>query len=148
MLFRSELEQFLAFNFGANFKKDYGRLASEEEKAKYIEQVLLKFSYGLLLKVGAANISQSKVSERIDLNRTMQISVEERPPSGLMMASFSEKAAGVQDPNSHNVSLGEVNLSSQWCPCEKVKFTLTIDEQVHQFAAVDRNMETFEKWCT
>ena len=71
-----ELEQFLTFNFGVNYKRDYFKLEKEDDKQKYVEQVLLKFSYSLLLKVGAANISSSKVSERIGLNRTMVVQVE------------------------------------------------------------------------
>jgi hypothetical protein len=46
------------------------------------------------------------------------------------------------------MTVGSLNAASSAFSCEnKVKFTLTIDDQVHQFAAVDRNLDTYEKWC-
>ena len=93
-LVEDELEQFLTFNFGVNYKTDYFKKETEEDKAKFVEQVMLKFNYSLLLKVGAANISQSKVSERIGLNRTMQIQVENSQLSGQAQTKRDSMQAG------------------------------------------------------
>ena len=75
-LLRKDLEQFLTFNFGVKYKKDYEKLEINDEKEHYFDQIMQKFSYSLLLKVGAANISQSKVSEKVLLNRSMKIIIE------------------------------------------------------------------------
>lgn len=48
-----------------------------------------------------------------------------------------------------NMSIADLNLSSNlFAIDEKQKFTLYINDEMHQFAAVDRNLETFEKWCS
>jgi len=67
-----ELEQFLAFNFGINFKRDHYKM-SPEERSAFVDKIMQKFTYNLYLKVGASNISQNKVSEHITLNQTMVV---------------------------------------------------------------------------
>lgn len=62
----------MTFNYGPNFKKDYSKL-TEEQKEEHIDQMMQRFNYILYLKVGAANISQNKVSEEIQLNKHMQV---------------------------------------------------------------------------
>ena len=39
---KKEIEQFLVFNFGVKYKKDYGRLETQEEKDKEREKEMEK----------------------------------------------------------------------------------------------------------
>ena len=51
--------------------------------------------------------------------------------------------------HNHNLSIGSLNNSSHSPTThEKIHFTLSINHEMHQFAAVNRNPETFEKWST
>ena len=53
-------------------KSNYKNLANQLEKSSFIENIIKdKFSFFLQIKVGASNISQNIVSERIFLDSNM-----------------------------------------------------------------------------
>jgi hypothetical protein len=64
----------MLLNFGPNYVLDYQNNSSTPaERQKKIDEYLAKFMYILEMKVGAANISENLVSERVILNKTMQV---------------------------------------------------------------------------
>lgn len=73
--FQEEIQQFIIFNFGQNYRKDFLKLRDMESRAILVEDIMKKFKYIIELKVGVQKISDNKISEVIELNSESRITV-------------------------------------------------------------------------
>lgn len=90
---QNELDQFIIFNFGQNYKENL------ENKDKFTEEVLCKFKYVLELREGNHNIREGQVSSKIALNHTMKLQDDEISMNETSRLNYEQRALQFQLEN-------------------------------------------------